>query len=149
MSRLPAAVVTEPHSLHIQIDADARLAAGVGGAARYLADAAGMENSKVAQLQSSVAAACVRVFQRLTKNQPHLQVALFRFADRIELALSHHGDSSPAVGFDSIAGFAAQPGGAEAGGNPFVGFDRIQYETRAGGTVTRLTKYIGKTPPGI
>ena len=56
-SRLPAAVATEPKSFRVQIDPDARLAAGVGGVARYLADAAGMENGKVAQLQSSVVAA--------------------------------------------------------------------------------------------
>jgi hypothetical protein len=142
-------VVTEPHSLRVQIDADARLAAGVGGAARYLADAAGMENGKVAQLQSSVVAACVRVFHYLTDDHPHLQVALFRFADRIELALFHRGDASPAVGLDSIAGFTGQVGSAKAGENPFVGFDRIQYETRGGESVTRLTKYIGKVPPGI
>src|SRR5580704_13813943 len=37
-----AAVATEPKSFHIQIDPDARFAAAVGGAARYLADAAGL-----------------------------------------------------------------------------------------------------------
>jgi hypothetical protein len=148
-SRLPAAVVTEPNSLHVQIDADARLAAGVGGAARCLADAAGMENAKVAQLQSSVVAACVQVFQYLTQDHPRLQVTLFRFPDRIELSLSHRGDASPAIGLDSIAGFASQQGGAKVGANPFVGFDRVQFETRGGETVTRLMKYIGKVPPGI
>jgi len=142
-------VVTEPNSLRVQIDADRRLAAAVGGAARYFADAAGMENGKVAQLQFSVVAACVQIFQYLTEDHPHLQVALFRFVDRIELALSHRGDASPAVGLDSIAGFAGQVGSAKAGKNPFVGFDRIQYETRGGEAVTRLTKYIGKVPPGI
>jgi len=108
-----------------------------------------MENGKVAQLQSSVVAACVQVFHYLTDDHPHLQVALFRFADRIELALSHRDDASPAARLDSIAGFAGQVGSAKAGENPFVGFDRIQYETRGGEAVTRLTKYIGKVPPGI
>jgi hypothetical protein len=143
MSRLPAAVATEPKSLRVQVDADARLAAAIGGAARYLAEAAGMENGKAMQLQSSVVAACVEVFQYLTGDHPHLQVTLARFSDRIEVALSHHGDASPAVGLDSIAGFAAQLGG-EGGANPFVGVDRVQYETHGGETVTRLTKYIGK-----
>jgi hypothetical protein len=121
----------------------------VGGAARYFADAAGMENGRVAQLQSSVVAACVQAFRYLTDDHPHLQVALFRFVDRIELALSHRGDASPAVGLDSIAGFAGQVGSAKAGESPFVGFDRIQYETRGGEAVTRLTKYIGKAPPEV
>jgi len=141
-------VATEPKSFRVQIDADARLAAAVGGAARYLADAAGMGNGKAMQLQSSVVAACVEVFHYLTGDHPHLQVTLARFADRIEVALSHHGDASPAVGLDSIAGFAAQLSG-ERGASPFVGVDRVQYETHGGETVTRLTKYIGKVPPNI
>ncbi len=141
-------MATEPKSFRVQIDADARLAAAVGGAVRYLADAAGMENGKAMQLQSSVVAACVEVFQYMTGDHPHLQVTLARFSDRIEVALSHHGDASPAVGLDSIARFAAQLGG-EGGANSFVGVDRVQYETHDGETVTRLTKYIGKLPSNI
>ena len=142
-------MATEPKSFRVQIDADARLAAAVGGAARYLAEAAGMESGKAVQWQSSVVAACVEVFHYLDQAHPHLQVTLARFPDRIEVALSHHGDASPAVGLDSIAGFVARPGGDKARANPFVGVDRVQYETHGGETVTRLTKYIGKIPPNI
>jgi len=142
-------VVTELNSFRVQIDADARLAAAVGGAARFLADAAGMENNAVAQLQSSVVAACVEIFHFLTAEHPHLQVKLTGFADRIEVALSHHGGASPIVGLDSIAGFAPQRGGGEARANPFVGVDRVQYETHGGESVTRLTKYLGRVPPVI
>jgi hypothetical protein len=142
-------VATELKSFRVQIDADARLAAAVGGAARFLADAAGIENGKAAQLQSSVVAACVEIFHFLTAEHPHLQVKLTGFADRIEVALSHHGGASPIVGLDSIAGFAPQRGGGEARANPFVGVDRVQYETHGGESVTRLTKYIGKVPPNI
>jgi hypothetical protein len=142
-------VATELKSFRVQIDADARLAAAVGGAARFLADAAGMENNAVAQLQSSVVAACVEIFHSLTGEHPHLQVKLTRFAEGIEVALSHHGDASPAVGLDSIAGFTARHGGGEARANLSVGFDRVQYETHGGESVTRLTKYIGRVPPGI
>ena len=141
-------MATELKSFRVQIDADARLAAAVGGAVRFLADAAGMEDGKAVQLQSSVVAACVEIFHSLTAEHPHLQVKLTGFADRIEVALSHHGDALPAVGFDSIAGFATQLSG-EGGANPFVGVDRVQYETHGGETVTRLTKYIGKVPPNI
>src|SRR5258708_7829862 len=108
-----------------------------------------MENGKAVQWQSSVVAACVEVFQYLDKAHPHLQVTLARFSDRIEVALSHHGDASPAVGLDSISGFAARPGGGKARANPFVSVDRVQYETHGGESVTRLTKYIGKVPPNI
>ena len=142
-------MVTELKSFRVQIDADARLAAAVGGAARFLAEAAGLEDNAVAQLQSSVVAACVEIFHSLTAEQPHLQVKLTGFADRIEVALSHHGGASPIVGLDSIAGFARQRGGGEARANPFVGVDRVQYETHGGESVTRLTKYIGKVPPNI
>ena len=142
-------MVTEPKSFRVQIDADARLAAAVGGATRFLADAAGMENNAVAQLQSSVVSACVEIFDSFTGEQPHLQVKLTRFADRIEVALSHHGGASPIVGLDSIAGFAPQRGGGEARANPFVGVDRVQYESHGEESVTRLTKYIGRVPPGI
>jgi hypothetical protein len=147
-SRLPAAVATEPKSFRVQIDPDARLAAAVGGAARYLADAAGMENGRVAQLQSSVVAACVEVFQYLAGDHPHLQVTLTRFPDRIEVALSHQIDALRAARLDSRAGFAARPGGGEARANPFAGFDRVQHETQGAESVTRLAKYIGKVAPG-
>lgn len=140
-------MATEPQSFHLRIDADARLAAAVGGVARYLADAARMENGAIARLQSSVVAACLEVFGHLTAGHPHLEATLTRFADRIEVVLSHQGEALPAVGLDSIAGFAAQAGGGEASKGAFAGFDRVQYETHGGKTVTRLTKYIGKITP--
>ena len=130
----------------MQIGADARLAAAVGGAARFLADSARLREDAVVQWQSSVVAACVEVFQYLTEEHPHLHVTLTRFPDRIEVTLSHRGDASPAVGLDSIAGFAAKLGDKGAT-NPFAGVDRVQYETHAGEAVTRLTKYVGRVPP--
>jgi hypothetical protein len=137
-------VAAEPKNFRVQMDGDARLAAAVGGAARYLADDAGLENNAVAQLQSSVVAACLEVFPYLTAENPLLHVTLTRFADRIEIALSHRGEAAPAVGLDSVAGFAAQLGSGETGASVFVGVDRVQYETHGGESVTRLTKYIGK-----
>lgn len=142
-------MVTEPKSLHLDLDADARLAAAVGGAARYLADAAGMENDAIAQLQSAIVAACCEAFEHLSGDHPHLDVTLRRFADRIEVALSHHGVASPAVGLDSIAGFASELGGSKAHASVFAGVDRVQYETHGGEAVTRLTKYIGEVSPRI
>jgi hypothetical protein len=143
-------VATEPKSFHIQIDPDARFAAAVGGAARYLADAAGLKEDAVAQLQASIVAACGEAFDHLTPDHPHLEVTLTSFPDRIEVALAHHGESLPAIGLDSIAGFAAKMGGgggAVPGG--LAGVDRVQYETHGGETVTRLTKYIGRVAPKL
>jgi hypothetical protein len=136
-------VAIEPQSLHIQIDADARFAAAVGGAARFLADAAGLKDEATAQFQSSVVAACREAFDHLTADQPRLGVRFTTFTDRIEVALAHQGEPLPAVGLDSIAGFAAKLGGSAANPASLAGVDRVQYETQAGETVTRLTKYIG------
>jgi hypothetical protein len=121
----PAAVATEPKTFRLLLDADARLAAAAGGVARYLADAAGFESDAVARLQSAVIAAC------------------------LEVALSHLGEDSPAIGLDTIAGFASHIGATGSMRAVFAGFDRVQYETHDGEGVTRLTKYIGHVTPGI
>jgi hypothetical protein len=141
-------VATEPKSFHIQIDADARFAAAVGGATRYLADCGGLKEDAVAQLQASVVAACTGAFDHLTPDHPHLEVTLTSFPDRIEVVLAHQGDTLPAVGLDSIAGFAAKMGGGAVPGS-LAGVDRVQYETHGDETVTRLTKYIGRVAPKL
>ena len=51
MSPWPAAVGAEPKTLHMLLDADARLAAAAGGVARFLADEAGLETGAAARLQ--------------------------------------------------------------------------------------------------
>jgi hypothetical protein len=133
----------------MQLDADTRLAAAAGGVVRFLADAAGLEGSAIAQLQSAVVAACIAAFRDLAPPRPHLEVIFSRFSDRIEVALSHEGDASPAVGLDAIAGFAARIGGAGSDPGVFAGFDRVQYETDGGEAVTRLTKYFGTPAPSV
>lgn len=142
-------MATEPNSFLVQIDADARLAAAVGGAARYLADVAGLADDAVSQLQTAIVAACQEAFDHLTGDHPHLEVTLTSFADRIEIALAHQGEALPAVGLDSIAGFAAQIAGTGASPAGLAGVDRVQYETHGGETVTRLTKYFAKVNPKI
>jgi hypothetical protein len=142
-------VAAELKSLLLHMEADARLAAAAGGVVRYLADAAGFESDAIARLQSAVIAACSEAFEHLTADHPQLQVTFTRFSDRMEVALSHQGEDSPAVGFDTIAGFAAQVGGTASIQVVLAGFDRVQYETHGGEAVTRLTKYIGQVTPGI
>ena len=142
-------MATELRSLHLQIDSDARLAAAAGGVVRYLADVAGLENDAIARLQSAVIAACSEAFEHLTADHPQLEITFTRFSDRIEVAMPHLGEDSPAVGLDAIAGFAAQVGGAGSLQAVFAGFDRVQYETHDGEAVTRLTKYIGRVAPRI
>ncbi len=142
-------MATEPKSLLLQIDADPRLAAAAGGVARYLADVAGLDNDAIARLQSGVIAACSEAFGHATADHPQLQITFKSFSDRIEVALSRLGEDSPAIGLDTIAGFAAQLGGAGSLQVVFAGFDRVQYETHGGEAVTRLTKYIGQVAPSI
>jgi hypothetical protein len=133
----------------MQLDADTRLAAAAGGVVRFLADAAGLEISAIVQLQAAVIAACAAAFEHLTREHPHLDVTFARYSDRIEVALSHEGDASPAVGLDAIAGFAARMAGGVSSPGTFAGVDRVQYETHGVEIVTRLTKYLGKVAPKI
>jgi hypothetical protein len=142
-------VATELQSLLLHIEADARLAAAAGGVVRYLADASGLENDAIARLQSAVIAACLESFEHLSADHPQLQITFTRFSDRMEVALSHLGEDSPAVGLDTIAGFAAQVGGTGSIQVVLAGFDRVQYETHGGEAVTRLTKYIGQVTRDI
>jgi hypothetical protein len=149
MSLWPAAVANEPQIFRLLLDADARLAAAAGGVVRYIADVAGLENHAVARLQSAVIAACSEAFEHLTVDHPRLEITFTRLPDRLEVALSHRGEGSPAVGLDTIAGFAARIGGTESTPGVFAGFDRVQYETQGGEAVTRLTKYFGRVAPNI
>lgn len=142
-------MATEPTCLHLHLDADTRLAAAVGGAARYLANVAGLENVAIAQLQSAILAACHEAFKHLTGAHPRLDATLTRFPDRIEVALSHTGGAFPAAGLDTIAGLAGQTGSGASGPGVFAGVDRIQYETHGAESVTRLTKYIGEVAPRL
>jgi hypothetical protein len=145
----PAAVATDPKTFRLLLDADPRLAAAAGGVARYLADAAGLDSDAVARLQSAVIAACSEAFEHLTAENPRLEITFARLSDRMEVALTHRGEGSPAVGLDTIAGFAARIGGTETQPGVFAGFDRVQYETQGGEAVTRLTKYFGQVAPSV
>jgi hypothetical protein len=100
-------------------------------------------------LQTSIVAACREAFELLQGDHPHLDVTLTLLADRIEVALCQAGEDSPALGLDTIADFAAQAGGEQGHAHVFAGIDRVQYETRGGESVTRLTKYIGHVSPRI
>ena len=130
--------MTDFKVISLQIDADARLAAAAGGAARYLADNAGLEDPGPSQLQAAVIAACKEAFEYLNQEHPNLTVKLSRHSDRIEVELSREGD-------------AAAAGEGQAGAcdedSKLSGIDRVQHETRGSAVVTRLTKYISQGIP--
>ncbi len=127
-SRSQIPVATETKRIRLQIDPDPRLAAAAGGAARYLGDAAGLENPGLSQLQAATVAACKEAFRQIHAIQQHLDVTLTRFADRIEVALCHEG------------GDAASRQAPE-------GIDSIQFEKQGNCAVTRLTKYLTPSVP--
>jgi hypothetical protein len=145
--RLPTIVGTEFKTIRLHVDADARLAAGVGGVARYLGDHAGLEDDAIAQLQKAVVAACQEAFESLTAVHPRLDVTLSRHIDRIEVALCYEGESTPAIGLDAIAGVVESGSGASDQPSVLGGVDRVQYETQGNIAVTRLTKYIIQGAP--
>lgn len=123
-------VETESKTIKVQLDADLRLAAAVGGVARYMADAAGMENDAIAQLQAAVITACNDAFQLLTPASPHLTAAISKLSDRLEVVLSCECTSNPGQGKAS-----------------FGGVDRVQHETQGNMVITRLTKFINQGAP--
>src|SRR5260370_12355023 len=96
-------VATEAKRIQLQIDADPGLAGAAGGAAHYLGVAAGIEEASLEQLQSAIVAACREEFRKLDAAHPHLEVTLTRFIDRIEVALAHEAEDSPAVNRGSAA----------------------------------------------
>ncbi len=121
---------TEFKTIKVQLDADPRFAAAVGGVARYLADSAGMENDTIAQLQSAVVTACNDAFKLLTPAHPHLTATISKLADRIEVELSCECGSNAGQGQESLGGV-----------------DRVQHETKGNAVVTRLTKFINQGAP--
>ena len=135
----------------MRIEADPRLAAAAGGAARYFADAAGLEGPAIAGWQTAIVAACNEAFAQLTREHPRLDVSFTRLADRLEVALSREGETAPAIGLDSLIGSAPQRDdalGRTRSGSPVLrGVDRVQYESKDGTAVIRLTKYIAPTTP--
>lgn len=147
MFRWPTPVSTEAQQFQLKIDDDPRLAAAAGGAVRYIADAAGLETREVTDLQAATVAACQEAFDGLLPPHNSVDVTISRFPDRIELALSHFGEGAPAVGLDTIAGFASRLGGPASSPSPLQIFDRVQYETQGSAAVTRLTKYIRSSAP--
>jgi hypothetical protein len=106
----------------LQFSADPRLAAAAGAVARYFADAAGMDLDAVTKLQDATLAACRAASTGNSKNDALLSVEINRFADRIEVAVTH-----AATGQQGVEGLP--------------GVDRIDHETRNGTAITRLTKF--------
>ena len=73
----------------MRVDADPRLAAAVGGAARLLAEAAGVDEETASQWQRKVAMACHEALAHPLGEVPRVDVKITCLVDRIEVALTH------------------------------------------------------------
>ena len=115
----------------MQMDADTRFSAAAGGVGRYFADAAGLANSAVSDLQSAIVAVCNRELERIKDSTQRLAVILTRTPDRIEVVMKRR---------------AANGGSSKDSGEQgmIAGVDRVQHETQAEMEITRLTKYVGE-----
>ena len=106
------------------MDPDDRLVAAVGGAARYLADTAGLANELILQFQASVVSACRHCFHCHTSDQP-CGITLRRSSDRLEIEVAVPGTEPPGNEKPS-----------------WEGIDEVHCEAREHDAVLRLTKYV-------
>jgi hypothetical protein len=121
-------VLTETQRISMQFDADIRLAAAAGGAARYFADAAGLDELVVSQLQKATITVCEQQFKELRQPSDRLDVLVERLPNRIEVVVRHgtaensrHGDETQ---------------------TPLAGVDQVRRETNAGKDITTLIKFL-------
>ena len=128
----PILVPTDSKHIEIKLDADPRFAAAAAGGARYLGEASGLTPDAAGKFQTAILFACEETFGHLDIRHCRVEVTLNQFPDRIEVAIAYSADG-PSVGLHTLL---------SAGANPMEGVDRIQYETKAGSSVTRLTKFL-------
>jgi len=111
------------------MDPDERLVAAVGGAARYLADAAGLGNELILQFQASVVSACKHCFQCHASGTP-CGITLRRSLDRLEVEVVLPGTEPP---------FEKKPS--------WPGIDEVHCEWKEDAAILRLTKHVSPNPP--
>ena len=83
---------TDRKRIELQVDSDPRLAAGVGGAVRLLAEAAGMPDDVCKEFQQATVRACIKAFDA-HPGATHA-VELLVFGDRLEVAVDADAGSS-------------------------------------------------------
>jgi hypothetical protein len=119
-------VSKSPLQLLLSLDHDERLAAAAGGAIRVFADAAGLSNDTISQLQTAVVSACKLCFDCHREASTPCQVNFKRLDDRIEVEVSVPGEEAP----------------AEKPQVNWAGVDEVQCENREDSGVLKLTKFI-------
>ena len=125
----PLTVSDSRHQISVRMDPDDRLVAAVGGAARYLADAAGLATEAILQFQASVVSACQHCFHCHSSDAP-CGITLRRSPDRLEVEVAVPGAEPPA-----------------GQGPSWAGIDEVRCESREHAGVLRLTKYVPPNSP--
>ena len=115
------------HQISLRLDPDDRLVAAVGGAARYLADAAGLANEVILQFQASVVSACRHCFRCHSSDDP-CGITLRRSPDRLEIEVALPGTEA-----------------AESEKPSWEGIDEVHCESREDASVLRLTKFVRRS----
>jgi len=116
--------------ISVRMDHDDRLVAAVGGAARYLADVAGLDNDVILQFQDSVVSACRFCFQ-CHNSAESCAITLRRSEDRIEVEVSLNGSEPPPQEKPS-----------------WRGIDEVHCEAGQSTSMLRLTKFVPTGHPG-
>jgi hypothetical protein len=111
------------------MDPDERLVAAVGGAARYMADAAGLGNETILQFEASVVSACKHCFD-CHSSETACGITLRRSLDRLEVEVALPGTEPP-----------------EEEKPSWAGIDEVACELRDHVAVLRLTKFVAPNPP--
>lgn len=76
---------TEAKRIELRVDPDPRLAAAVGGAVRFLAEAAGMPDDVCKEFQQATYEACLKAFE--TRADKTHVVELLVYGDRLEVTV--------------------------------------------------------------
>jgi hypothetical protein len=116
--------------ISVRVDHDDRLVAAVGGAARYLADVAGLDNDVILQFQDSVVSACRFCFQ-CHNSAESCAITLRRSEDRIEVEVFLDG---------------SEPLRQEK--PSWKGIDEVHCEAGQSTSMLRLTKFVPTGHPG-
>lgn len=112
------------------MDPDDRLVAAVGGAARYMADAAGLSNDMILQFQASVVSACRHCFH-CHSSATQCGITLRRSLDRLEVEVVLPGTEPP----------------PDTEKPSWAGIDEVHCETSGHAGILRLTKFVSPNPP--
>ena len=119
----------QSQTIILRLDPDDRLAAAIGGAIRYLADSAGLENDSILQLQSSVLAACKQFFDA-SHGPAQCEARIRRTDDRLEVELQVP-ESALGQGTDKLS---------------WPGVDEVHAETNGNASMLRLVKRMPNVP---